>query len=100
MVNVPGTPVYAASSGTVISVASMTSNGRYYGYGNYIVVGHNAKYSSLYAHLLGFNVSVGDEVKAGDVIGYSGNTGWSTGPHLHFEVWDYGQRRNPLEYLP
>lgn len=100
LANIPGTPVLAAADGTVITASSMMLDGRYYGYGNYIVIGHNAKYSSLYGHLMGFNVSVGQEVKKGDVIGYLGNTGWSTGPHLHFEVWDNGSRVNPMGFLP
>lgn len=100
LVNILGTPVYAAASGTVITVADMMTNGYYYGYGKYVVIGHNARYSSLYAHLMNYAVSAGQEVKAGDVIGYMGSTGWSTGPHLHFEVWDYGVRQNPISYLP
>lgn len=100
LVNVLGSPIYSASSGTVTAVESMQMNGRYYGYGNYVVIGHNARYSSLYAHLMNFNVQVGQEVKQGQVIGYMGSTGWSTGPHLHFEVWEYGTRYNPLNYLP
>lgn len=100
LANIPGTPIYAASGGTVVAVQEMVIDGHYYGYGKYIVIGHNARFSSLYAHLMGFAVNVGDEVKTGDVIGYMGNTGWSTGPHLHFEVWEYGNRSNPLNYLP
>lgn len=100
LVNILGTPVYAAASGTVITVADMMTNGYYYGYGKYVVIGHNARYSSLYGHLMNYAVSAGQEVKAGDIIGYEGTTGWSTGPHLHFEVWDYGVRQNPLSYLP
>lgn len=100
LVNIAGTPIYAAADGTVVTAAGMMMNGGYYGYGNYIVIGHNAKYSSLYGHLMGFAVSVGNEVKKGDVIGYLGTTGWSTGPHLHFEIWENGARQNPLNYLP
>lgn len=100
LVNSAGTPVYAAADGTVTAVTSMTYNGSYYAYGNYIVVGHNARWSSLYAHLQAFAVSAGQEVKRGDVIGYMGTTGWSTGPHLHFEIWEYSTRVNPLGLLP
>lgn len=100
LVNIAGTPIHAAADGTVVVAAGMMMDGGYYGYGNYVVIGHNAKYSSLYGHLMGFAVSAGDEVKKGDVIGYLGTTGWSTGPHLHFEVWENGARQNPLNYLP
>lgn len=100
LVNMLGTPVYAAAAGTVIISTDMMTDGHYYGYGKYVVIEHNAKYSSLYGHLMVYNVSAGQEVKTGDVIGYLGNTGWSTGPHLHFEVWEFGQRQNPLNYLP
>lgn len=100
LANASGTPIYAASSGTVTTATSMYYNGRLYAYGNYIVIGHNARYSSLYAHLQSFTVSAGQEVRRGQVIGYMGSTGWSTGPHLHFEIWDYSTRVNPLSYLP
>ncbi|MBI4185686.1 peptidoglycan DD-metalloendopeptidase family protein [Candidatus Berkelbacteria bacterium] len=100
LVNAEGTPIYAAGDGTVTAVQEMTYNGRYYAYGRYIVVGHNARWSSLYGHLSAFAVAPGDEVKRGDVIGYMGSTGWSTGPHLHFEIWDSASRVNPLSYLP
>lgn len=101
LVNSIGSPVYAAASGTVTATLSQKdSDGHYIGYGNYITIGHNARYSTLYGHLQSFRVSPGDEVKQGDVIGYEGTTGWSTGPHLHFEVWEYGARQNPLNYLP
>jgi len=100
LVNIQGTPVYAAGDGTVITVKEMTVDGHYYGYGKYVVIGHNARYSSLYGHLMDYTVSPGQEVKRGDVIGYEGSTGWSTGPHLHFEIWDNGSRVNPVNYLP
>ena len=62
-------------------------NGAYNGgYGNYIVIKHSNGTQTLYAHLSKVSVSVGDEVNTGEVIGKSGNTGRSTGPHLHFEV--------------
>lgn len=100
LVNLAGTPIYAASDGTVTAVEEMRYNGRFYAYGKYIVIGHNARWSSLYAHLQSFAVAVGDEIKRGDIVGYMGSTGWSTGPHLHFEIWDYESRVNPLNYLP
>lgn len=100
LANIPGTPIYAASSGTVTTADAMQINGHYYAYGNYIIIGHNARFSSLYGHLQSFAVSVGDEVEQGQIIGYMGNTGWSTGPHLHFEIREYGNHVNPINYLP
>lgn len=100
LVNSAGTPIYAASDGTVTLATEMRYNGRFYAYGKYVVIGHNARWSSLYAHLQTIIVAPGDEVKRGDIIGYMGSTGWSTGPHLHFEIWDYSSRVNPLSYLP
>lgn len=100
LVNSAGTPIYAAADGTVTSVQEMMYNGRFYAYGRYIVVGHNARWSSLYAHLQAALVTTGDEVKRGQIIGYMGSTGWSTGPHLHFEIWDSSSRVNPMSYLP
>lgn len=100
LVNSSGTPVYASADGTVTSVTEMRYNGSFYAYGRYVVIGHNARWSSLYAHLQSFAVAPGDEVKRGDVIGYMGSTGWSTGPHLHYEIWEYSSRANPLSYLP
>lgn len=100
LVNSSGTPIYASADGTITAVESMTYNGKLYAYGNYVVIGHNARFSSLYAHLQSFAVAPGDEVKRGDIIGYMGSTGWSTGPHLHYEIWEYSSRINPLNYLP
>lgn len=100
LVNIPGTPIYAAAKGTVTTTDAMQIDGHYYGYGNYIIIGHNARFSTLYGHLMSFAVSVGDEVEQGQIVGYMGNTGWSTGPHLHFEVREYGNHVNPINYLP
>jgi murein DD-endopeptidase MepM/ murein hydrolase activator NlpD len=100
LANVPGTPIYASAKGTVTTASAMMINGSFYGYGNYIIIGHNARFSSLYAHLMSFAVGAGDEVEQGQIIGYMGNTGWSTGPHLHFEIREYGSHVNPMSYLP
>lgn len=100
LVNAAGTPIYAAGDGTITSVQEMMYNGRFYAYGRYIVIGHNARWSSLYAHMQTAVVGAGDEVKRGQIIGYMGSTGWSTGPHLHFEIWDSSSRVNPMSYLP
>lgn len=77
-----GTPIYAAASGRVV----ITSTGWSGGYGNQIVVDHGGGRATRYAHLSSIAVSPGQNVGRGQVIGYSGNTGRSTGPHLHFEL--------------
>ncbi len=78
-----GTPVMAAAGGTVVVARASGFNG---GYGKYIVLAHPNGTQTVYGHLSQVNVSVGDGVGQGDVIGLSGNTGRSTGAHLHFEV--------------
>lgn len=88
-----GSPIYAATDGTVVEVER--SRG---GYGYQILLRHGPKYATRYAHLSGFNVEMGQKVKRGDVIGYSGNTGNSTGPHLHYEVLKNGAHVNPASY--
>ena len=88
-----GTPVRSAKSGTVI-LASY-----YGGYGNYICVDHGGGLSTCYAHLSGYASSTGQRVSQGQIIGYSGNTGSSTGPHLHFEVRINGAAQDPMAYL-
>ena len=88
-----GTPIRAAKGGTVIMASY---NG---GYGNYTCVDHGGGLSTCYAHQAGFAVSTGQRVSRGQVIGYSGNTGSSTGPHLHFEVRINGAAQDPMAYL-
>ena len=88
-----GTPVLAAKSGTV-TWASW--NG---GYGNCIIISHGNGNSTLYGHLSGYNVSTDQQVTQGQVIGYSGNTGNSTGPHLHFGIIENNSWIDPLNYL-
>jgi murein DD-endopeptidase MepM/ murein hydrolase activator NlpD len=93
-ISVPeGTPIRAAKPGRVILAASTG------GYGNYTCVDHGGGLSSCYAHQSSYAVSPGDQVAQGDVIGYSGNTGSSTGPHLHFEIRVNGSAVDPLGYL-
>lgn len=70
------------------------------GYGNYIMIDHGGGYSTLYAHLSSLAVSTGQTVKKGQVIGYIGTTGHSTGPHLHFETRYMGEKYNPLLEYP
>ena len=69
-------------------------------YGLYVRVKHGGGFTSLYGHLRNFAVKNGERVRAGEVLGYAGLTGRTTGPHLHFEVVLDGVRRNPLLYLP
>ena len=90
-----GTPVKAADSGFVV-VAGWSNDG----YGNHIVIDHRNGYQTLYAHLNRIYVKAGDSVGKGAEIGQMGNSGRSTGPHLHFEVRKNGVRLNPLSYLP
>ncbi|MFA0814666.1 MAG: M23 family metallopeptidase [Anaerofustis sp.] len=91
--NSTGTTVYAADSGIVIKAS-------YYGtYGNCIMIDHGNGYSTLYAHLSRFAVTVGQQVSQGQVIGYMGSTGYSTGPHLHFEIRYDGVREPILSFF-
>ncbi len=90
-----GTPILAAKAGQV-QVAGWSA----WGYGNHVVLDHGGGVSTLYAHMSRIAVRPGQWVEAGQVIGYVGSTGWSTGPHLHFEVRVNDQPRNPLAYLP
>ena len=90
-----GTPIYASDAGYV---ATMQAGGT--GYGWMVIVDHGNGMRTLYAHMSAFNVEVGQAVNKGDVLGYCGSTGWSTGPHVHFEVIIDGVRYNPLAYLP
>jgi len=84
--------IYAAKAGTVI-VSQYSSS-----YGNYVVVSHGSGNTTLYAHMSSRKVSVGQTVKQGDVLGITGSTGNSTGPHLHFEITENGVRINPLSH--
>ncbi len=91
------TEIVAAESGTVIRAWTQDEWGMGWGYHVYIY--HNDTYSTLYAHMNQVAVSTGQYVTQGQVIGYEGSTGDSTGPHLHFEVWENGTRVNPRNYL-
>ena len=95
--NVNGKSVVAANAGNVIFTKTTYIPNK--SYGKYIIVDHGGGYSTLYAHLSSVNVSVGDYVEKGENIGNVGSTGWSTGPHLHFEVRINGKHTNPLPYL-
>lgn len=88
----PGTEVYATGDGTVVEVGWQT------GYGNTIVIDHGFGYVTRYAHLQAFRTQRGKKVVRGEVIGEVGNTGKSTGPHLHYEVHVKGRVVNPVNY--
>ncbi len=111
-----GTPIFAAYDGTVLSVENQDRYCRKGAYGKYIAIQHPIRLTTLYAHLSLQVVKEGSQVKKGQLIGYSGNTGYATGPHLHFGVYDsstfrigqsnscgpkmpYGGDLNPRDYL-
>jgi len=89
-----GTPVTAADRGVVVRAGWNDQ-----GYGRFVIIDHRIDYVTLYAHLDRILVSEGDVVGQGQVIGTVGSTGNSTGPHLHFEIRDFGRLVNPLELL-
>lgn len=88
-----GDPIVAAAGGVVLSSDWRT------GYGNTVVVSHGGGFTTLYAHMSEMNVTAGEEVSGGDLIGWVGNTGWSTGSHLHFEIRVDGVAVDPSRYL-
>jgi len=88
-----GTPIYAPADGT-IKVARYMG-----GFGKSIKIDHGYGYTTFYAHLSKFNIKSNQQIKRGDIIGYSGRTGRSTGSHLHYEVHYYGKPQNPLDYF-
>ncbi|WP_405358060.1 murein hydrolase activator EnvC family protein [Ruminococcus sp.] len=99
-----GTPIYAANSGTVIDTSNDCSHSSAGvgacnhggGYGNHVWIQHDNGYQTIYGHMINTAVSTGEYVSKGQLIGYSGSTGWSTGPHLHFELRINGVRSNPM----
>lgn len=97
-IGAPGeTPILAAADGTVTIANAIDSWGG--GYGYHIKLNHNDTFDTLYAHCSSICVTVGQEVKQGEVIGYVGTTGSSTGNHLHFEVWQNGERTDALHFF-
>lgn len=89
-----GTPIYATGDG-VISEADYNSGG----YGNKIMINHGYGYETVYAHCSRFKVKFGQRVKRGEIIGYVGNTGKSTAPHVHYEVHKGGMPINPIYFF-
>ena len=94
LATVTGGPIYAADGGTVIYAGAISG-----GYGIMVMIDHGTGYQTLYAHLSGVAVSCGQGVSQGQLIGYGGSTGNSTGPHLHFEVRYGGGYVNPWQFL-
>jgi len=88
-----GTEIHSTGDGKVVKVVSERR-----GYGKQVVIDHGYGYRTRYAHMSKFNVRVGQKIKRGDVIGYVGNTGTSTGPHLHYEVEKNGAKINPANF--
>jgi len=88
-----GTPVYATGNGVVIRADRKAS-----GYGKHIEINHGFGYTTLYAHLSKYNVRRGQHVKRGDIIGFVGMTGRTSGHHLHYEIHKNGVAINPINY--
>ena len=89
-----GTPIYASDSGAVVTAGS------HWSYGNYVVIDHGNGYKTLYAHMSKIAVSAGQAVERGQVIGYVGSTGYSTGNHCHFEMYGPNGRFSARELFP
>ena len=110
-----GTSILASEEGTVLAVGNQDSYCYRGAYGKFVVIEHKNNLTTLYAHLSQYGVKKGDVVKRGQVIGYSGKTGYATGPHLHFTVFagptfymgpskvcgpmPFGGDLNPMGYL-
>lgn len=89
-----GTPIYATANG-VVKVAGNLGNG----YGNHVIINHGYGYETLYGHMFRIKVKVGQKVKRGEVIGWVGSTGKSTGPHCHYEVHKNGKHLDPVYFF-
>ncbi|MDR2525970.1 MAG: M23 family metallopeptidase [Oscillospiraceae bacterium] len=93
----PGTSILAAADGVVVAANSTDSYGS--GFGYFVKLTHSNEFTTLYAHCAKIAVRTGDEVKQGQVIGFVGSTGNSTGPHLHFSVYKNGMSVDPMRYF-
>lgn len=89
-----GTPIYATAQGVVRTAGNLGN-----GYGNHVIINHGYQYTTLYGHMFRIKVRQGQSVKRGEVIGYVGNTGKSTGPHLHYEVMKGGKHLDPIYFF-
>jgi murein DD-endopeptidase MepM/ murein hydrolase activator NlpD len=95
-----GAPIHAAADGVVLlASASVDQTGKLVGYGNYVVIAHPDGFVTVYGHLQSIAVKAGQVVHQGQIVGYQGSTGWSTGPHLHFEIRHRGDWMDPAAYL-
>lgn len=89
-----GDPITPFMKGKVLSVNHLS-----WGYGNYVVIDHGNNITSLYGHMSATTATAGQDVKPGDVIGKEGSTGWSTGPHVHFQINVFGVPVNPRTFV-
>ena len=89
-----GTPIYATADGTVLSTSYDDG-----GYGNHVIINHGYGYQTLYGHMVKIKSKPGEQVKRGQVIGWVGSTGKSTGPHCHYEVIRNGEKIDPVHYF-
>jgi murein DD-endopeptidase MepM/ murein hydrolase activator NlpD len=89
-----GTPIYATANGVVKIAANRGT-----GYGNHVIIDHGYGYQTLYGHMLKIKAQPGQRVTRGEVIGYVGSTGKSTGPHCHYEVHKYGEKIDPVYFF-
>jgi murein DD-endopeptidase MepM/ murein hydrolase activator NlpD len=89
-----GTPIYATADGTV-TIGGNTGNG----YGNHVVINHGYGYETLFGHMVRVKARPGQRIKRGEVIGWVGSTGKSTGPHCHYEVHKNGQKMDPVYFF-
>lgn len=94
---VRGSSVKASNGGEVAYAKTTYTQG--VGYGKYVIINHGGGYATLYAHMDSVSVSLGDTVSKGDEVGKVGSTGWSTGPHLHFEIRKDSHHTNPMNYF-
>ena len=88
-----GTPIYSTGDGLIERADNMAQ-----GYGNHVVINHGFGYQTLYGHMSKIAVHANQKINRGQLIGYVGSTGLSTGPHLHYEVIKNGEKVNPINY--
>ena len=88
-----GTPIYSSADGVIQATGRMSDLGKY------VIIDHGYGYKTKYGHLKEIKVKRGQKVRRGDLVALMGNTGYSTGPHLHYEVIKHGQRVNPQQYI-
>jgi murein DD-endopeptidase MepM/ murein hydrolase activator NlpD len=89
-----GTPIYATANGTITTSGNLGN-----GFGNHVIINHGYGYTTLYGHMVRVKLSNGQRVKRGEVIGWVGSTGKSTGPHCHYEVHKNGQKIDPIYFF-